>query len=338
MAVRMGTPLAVERQELDIDCTAHPRCSFRAVYHLHNPTSGPVSAITAFWGEGSNINVSLPDRAGRVLTGPEMDSIVGSFVDGGWKFLERYPSLARPQHVGIDVALQAGERTTLVATGLLSLGWYGGRGYSRSPVHSRHALLQRRPTTNVSATYYLAPIKSFASVGPIALTVRYPSHWSPQVELEDANGTRVPLTLRHGRGVIEAEHANLLQLNFDTSESLHAGGPMLGIGGAFGGGLRLRAGYEIAAPSWLFYSVTAETDASDFVNVAPMLEVASDQVLIIPSFGMGAGVPVQVTPDRAVGARLQATMSFWHVGVVGSLDWYPGHEAARFALLGYVWF
>jgi hypothetical protein len=73
----------------------------------------------------------------------------------------------------------------------------------------------------------------------------------------------------------------------------------------------------------------------------PLVEVASDQVLIIPSFGLGIGAPFRLEPERAAGARLQASLALFKLGVVGSLDWFArgadGSSETRFTLLGYGW-
>jgi hypothetical protein len=87
--------------------------------------------------------------------------------------------------------------------------------------------------------------------------------------------------------------------------------------------------------------VTAETDASELFQVTPLVEAASDQVLIIPSFGFGLGAPIRIEPEPAVGARVQASMAFYKLGAVGSFDWFPkgdaGSAETRFSLLAYVW-
>ena len=91
----------------------------------------------------------------------------------------------------------------------------------------------------------------------------------------------------------------------------------------------MRFGYEVAAPEWLLYSVSADTDFGDLLKVAPTIEVASSQVLILPSFGIGVGAPVLILPEVQVGARVQGTMQFGPVGFVTSLDAFPGLSGDR---------
>lgn len=92
--------------------------------------------------------------------------------------------------------------------------------------------------------------------------------------------------------------------------------------------LKLRAGYEIARPSWLIHSVAVESSVArgavrDLVLV-PMTEVA-------PASGwnahvsFGVGVPVRVD-EPAVGFRFQMGMHFPVAGLIVSFDKYFGRD------------
>jgi hypothetical protein len=345
--VVLGTPttIAVERELLEIRCrqvAGQPECTFRATYLLFNPSGAPATAVAAFWGEAAAVTLELGDRRARELSNDELQAIRRAFSS-------REPpdeSAPGPHPSGIEISLGAGACAELVARGSLHLGWAGGRGYALDPVHARHQLIQPAPAPApvVQASYYLSPIRTFASAGPITLVVEHPSSWTPSIRLETTDGRVEPVELEAGRATLPSDRARMLRLTFDHSPTVHSGGPFAGIGGAFGegGGLRLRAGYELAAPSWLFWSVTAETDADSLFILTPLVEAASDQVLIIPSFGFGAGVPVRIEPEPAVGARLQASMTLYKLGLVGSFDWFPrgdaGEAETRFSLLGYFYF
>jgi hypothetical protein len=345
--VVLGTPtsIAVERELLEIRCKeldGQPECTFRATYFLFNPDRAPAHAVAAFWGEAAAVTLEIGGRHARSLSDAELQAITRAFSS------REAPdeSAPGPHSSGIDISLGAGGRAELVARGSLHLGWAGGRGYALGPVHARHQLIQPDPprTPIVQASYFLSPIRTFRSAGPITLVVEHPSSWAPSIWLETTDGAFLPVELEGGRATIASDRARMVRLSFDRSPTVLPGGPFAGIGGAFGegGGFRLRAGYELAAPSWLLWSVTAETDAESLFVVTPLLEVASDQVLIIPSFGLGAGVPVRIEPEQAVGARLQASISFYKIGVVGSLDFFPrgdaGEAETRWSLLGYFYF
>lgn len=338
VAVTPGTPLVVEREVLEITCS-EDGCRFRAAYSIVNPTAERVTALAVFWGAGRRIELELPGRRARSLPDAELDAVVRAHAR-----LEQPPESAPVPHPeGLDLDLAAGSRVELVARGELDTGWERHRGYVIEPVYARHHLVQPSRTASdaVVASYYLSPIRSFRAAGPITLVVRAPGHWDATLQLETTDGSRVPVTLdASGRATIAPERARMLHLSFDRTRRFHAGGPLVGIGGAFGGsgrGLRLRAGWELAAPSWLFWGATAETNASDLLVVTPSVEVASDQVLILPSVGLGLGAPVRIEPDGAVGVRIQGTVAVSKLGLVGVLDHFPTEGETIFSLLGQVW-
>jgi hypothetical protein len=89
----------------------------------------------------------------------------------------------------------------------------------------------------------------------------------------------------------------------------------------------MRLGYEIASPSWAIHSITADTDFERRLVIAPNIEAALPHftlIPILPSLGVGAGVPVQIVPTATVGARLFGTFQLWFIGVVTSIDIFPG--------------
>ena len=335
VAVTPGTPLVVEREHLEIDCRTE--CRFRATYAIVNPTAASVRTLAVFWGGGGNIELSVPGKAARVLPDEELEA-----VKRAYRSLEEPPdSVPSPHPEGIDLELAPGARVELVAHGELDAGWSGNRGYAVEPVYARHSVFQpARPFAGITtASYYLSPIRTFRSAGPITLVVRPASDAVATLETIDGRLEALPLD-SSGRAVIAPDRARMLHLSFDGRRSFHVGGPFVGIGGAFGGsgrGLRLRAGWEIAAPSWLFWSATAETNASDLFVVTPLIEVATDQVLILPSLGLGVGAPIRIEPDRAVGARIQGSLGVYKLGLIGVLDHYPSASETIFSLLGQVW-
>jgi hypothetical protein len=103
--------------------------------------------------------------------------------------------------------------------------------------------------------------------------------------------------------------------------------------------LRTRLGYEIAGPTAVIYSGAVETSFHGRTTLVPVVELATpDIIIIIPSLGLGAGVPVQLRSGEAtlVGARVQLTVSFPVVSLVIPFDWFPGgagSEQAQVALL-----
>jgi hypothetical protein len=104
------------------------------------------------------------------------------------------------------------------------------------------------------------------------------------------------------------------------------GGPLLGFGiSADPSGTNvpftMRLGWELALTNSLFTSLTADTDYRHRVVVTPLVEVASPGIFVIlPSFGFGLGLPVQLRPNARVGGRMQGDMHLGPLGAVVSID------------------
>jgi len=103
------------------------------------------------------------------------------------------------------------------------------------------------------------------------------------------------------------------------------GGVQLGLGARLGDGSRFmaRLGYQLAAPESLLHSLSVETDFREQLVLTPLTQYATPQIVIIPSLGLGVGVPVQVLPEARPGLRLLADLHFGPVGAVFSWDHYP---------------
>jgi hypothetical protein len=114
-------------------------------------------------------------------------------------------------------------------------------------------------------------------------------------------------------------------------------GPFLAVGGSgvLGGEdslhLTLRAGYELAWPSWVITSLAVETDLAGVV-VVPTVEAAVtgnwSQVI-----AAGVGAPVRLDGETTVGLRLQAAIQFPILGGVWAWDYFPG-DGWRVAIFG----
>jgi len=143
-----------------------------------------------------------------------------------------------------------------------------------------------------------------------------------------------------------ASRAHEIDASLDTS-ALHlvtlrnrpvAHGPLLGVGVGFGPQIRarLRAGYEVAAPPWLLYSLAVEGDAVEELMLIPAIEAALPSLVgVIPSGGIGVGAPVMLLPEPLAGVRTQLSLMWPIAGLLGSVDVYPrpGKPAVRGALM-----
>jgi hypothetical protein len=198
-------------------------------------------------------------------------------------------------------------------------------------VGARHMLVATRaPKVVVGYAFdnYLALSDRWHGSPPVEQVVTYPSGWAPPVVSPASWATRregATTVLTRVTTVTEGRDLSLYVEVPLRWGGFRVGGPVLGIGGTTNGtkGVRGRLGFEVAAPSWLLYSLTADTDFAHRAIVTPMVEAASPVILIIPSVGLGVGMPVQVAPSVRPGARIQGDMQFYPVGLAVSGDVYP---------------
>lgn len=315
-----ATELAVVSEELTIDCTEaehRPSCGLRAVYTVHNPTPSAQTATAAFYGvhasevaivrDGASIARDLPEEVAAAI-----DHRVG---------LEPTEELTR---VGLEVTLAQDETAVLVVTGRLSPGERIVPSYAVPAVEIRHALLGTRARSRAfDLRYLVAPIRSWgAHPATVSVTLRHPAAWT-------ATGLDGAATLHDGvralHAVLDVARVDELAVAFTLPQPVvFNGGVLLGVGATTSGRLRVRAGYELAAPEWLFWSVCAETDFQTDLALIPLVQAASPSLLnVIPSFSLGVGVPVRLLPARRAGVRGQLTAQWPFLGVVLTVDGFP---------------
>ncbi|HVH99149.1 MAG TPA: hypothetical protein VM869_10575 [Enhygromyxa sp.] len=160
------------------------------------------------------------------------------------------------------------------------------------------------------------------------IDIRAPPRWRVSVEDGPESSTRSLHT--------EVDSDKLQRLRLANRPFAH--GPFAAAGVGFGPQIRarLRAGYEVAAPPFMLYSLAVEGDAVEELMLIPAVEVASFSMTgVIPSGGLGVGVPVMLLPEPLVGFRLQWGAVWPFVGLLGSFDVYPrpGAPAMRGALM-----
>ncbi|HKB49303.1 MAG TPA: hypothetical protein VKC57_16470, partial [Ktedonobacterales bacterium] len=117
-----------------------------------------------------------------------------------------------------------------------------------------------------------------------------------------------------------------LEFAFDEPESaaLRIGGPLFALGSPLGSRheLRLRAGVELGLGESLLAAAVVESNLGDRWTVVPLLDAATPEILVIPSLGLGLGVPVQFLRGARtrVGGRIQLTASLPFVSLVVPFD------------------
>ena len=336
------TPLVVASETLKIRCeevASRPVCRFEARYLIKNPTEATQAVVAAFYGAryGDRLSIEIDGApVSRALTEAESQTLDGLVQSKRVQMTGSvYPNESDSrERVGFDMVVEAGRTRSLSVTsepfeaGINEVGSYALAG-----VRSRHLLVGGDEEGHTHGfDYFLAPIRTWGGVGPIEIEVRTPERWRVSVEVSQDDR---PFARSEESGEV-VHSATLETLSGDSlwvrmgvpDPVFNRGGPVLGVGGAFGqeGGFRLRGGWELAAPGWLLWSASADTNFGDWLVATPMVEAVSDQVLIIPSFGLGLGVPVRILPDTEVGVRGHFSMVFGPLGFTFDVDFYPLQE------------
>lgn len=340
-----GTSLAVTAEELSITCVEgeghhEPACSFTATYTVTNATDAPQSALAAFASVRSeNVHVRRDGVAiDRELSADERARLLGGPT--------RVPDDALSRR-GFDLTLPAGATAQLVVDGQLKPGRFFVASYARSAVETRHPLLgsQVPRSSTFHLDYLVSPLRSWAAQPSVQVTVTLPKAWTTRFHVLSKQDARelAPALDASGESVtarftLDGARDDELELTLELPERVFFnGGVLLGVGGAFDSTqrLRLRAGYQVAAPHWWLYSVTAETDARRELLLVAHVELATPSVLVvIPSASIGLGLPVRVLPDVRAGGRVLASLHWPWVGLVAALDVFPGaSDAVQFSLL-----
>jgi hypothetical protein len=340
------TSLVVEHEELSFRCDTVAVCSFRAVYHVANPGDAREEVLGAFYGiaaQGVTIRADGLD-ARRQLT-PEQrvasDAAVSAIEP---KVMSSYGESLR--RTGFTLGVAGHARTELVFEGAMEpvLQDYGDNReeFAIDAILARHPWLstQARDDEGVAYAYALSPIRSWGGSPTIDVSV----HLGRGMRWATTEGAWTVGVEGGGfvaRTTVLARDASVLRFGMiEPGTTVLNGGPFVAAGGRVGPAeLRTRLGYEIACPRGVIYSAAVETSFHGRTTLVPLVEAATpDLIIIIPSLGLGAGVPVQLRSGAPtlVGARVELTVSFPVVSLVVPFDWFPGgagSEQAQIALL-----
>jgi hypothetical protein len=169
------------------------------------------------------------------------------------------------------------------------------------------------------------------------VTITFPSSWKVTLPGQGeptraADGT--------GRSVLRATTSSAITITrtLPAASWIRMGGPFVAAGGVMpptedtSTKLALRAGYETAHRGWLIYSLAVDTDLSR-VTLAPVVEAA------LPTswrqhWAVGVGIPIEVAQEREVGVRGQISLHVPLVGMVITVDHFPGRDESVAAVYG----
>jgi hypothetical protein len=322
--------IVIEGARLELSCrdtNGAAACSLEARYNLHNTATKDRESNGALFSGNFIPTAGLDSPSGEVVVPLERatrqsvrpllreGTMLGDFT--------HYVSAFR-------LALRGGERRELRVRGSFTIppsidpctieGVFARHPYAASGRRTRSYVLRY---VQAIADRPERPYK-------LEIHARFPSTWEGAIGAAEA----VPLRTSQGRGfsVMTGSVTVMTDTDMVFIEMLHPrspllnGGPFIGAGYAFSSdsGLRVRVGYEIAAPAWVLESIALESDLRRRLTVIPAVEAITRWQALSPYiFGAGVGIPVGIRPEARLGARAQLSASFWLVTLRGSVDVLP---------------
>jgi len=310
------SPVLVTHEDLRITCSEidhEAACGFVATYSLLNSSSASVTVRGSFRGT-SDASIELDGRSVRTEHADATEHAA--------------------QETPFELTIVASRAGTLVFRGKLS-PTYGERRQGEeaflvlSAYRARHPVMSGEPSEprRFEFQYLVYPLRSWAGRRDVHIEIRWPARWDSAHPVLDGAPA---FTIKRGSenvATVDADGATAgtLGMAFRTrSSTLVDGGPFIGVGGQFSPGeVRLRAGWELAGPSALSYSLAVETNAKDRFAIAAVVEASLPNLfLFIPGLGLGVGPVVGWSSVAGAfgGVRLQASLSWPFVTLVLPVD------------------
>jgi hypothetical protein len=338
-----STKLVVASLQLAFDCyekRALGECSMRATYRIVNPSPERERLTAAFATyDATDVHVTIDGAAAAVGPVPNAPTPAGGRTIAA--------------RVGFLLDVAPGESREVVVTAWVPLGRiHQPEGYTQPPAKAWHpwAGMATDPGT-FTLDYLMAPINTWADVGAITISVRHPSWWALRGTFsrgKDEGKIALEWTeTREGSALVSTTQTSGRKPERLTIELtplppiIENGGPFIGLGGRVGahGGFRMRVGYDIAVRRLAIASVALESDLAHTMQIVPAIELATPTVLILPSVSLGVGAAVQVRPETRGAVRIQGSIRWFPLGLVGAVDIFPkpspvDPQIARVSLFG----
>ncbi len=358
------TPLEVRSERLTFDCHQHqgePDCDFVALYQIANPTDTVQGVTAAFYGVGvRQVEATLDGRSVLKPLRPHQRTALDMLVVQAESAIAPLSGVAptdrrgvEVDRVGMDFEVAPGASGQLRVSGKIKPGrFFRPPGLIKPAPSARHALLgtQKPSVVHYDVDYLLSPLKTWAAVGPIEIEVRHPADWSMRGGVMEVGqwrqrpqnadwSVRTEKNQRIHRLNTHVDAGARLYLHFGRfASAFYHGGPLLGAGFELGGGdgVMVRGGWEVAAPSWVLYELSLQSNLDDTATGAFVLKAAAPQVYVIPSMALGAGaVGRRRTGQLQPGGRLHFDVHHTFGALVLLWDFYPGaRDGSDLLLMG----
>jgi hypothetical protein len=306
-----------------------PRCEYEALYLVHNPSAQPLrTAAVVLGSSGTRPRVWLDHGP---VASREPDALDERAMHHANATMERDelrepPPLVRSGFV-IEVPAQASVELR-VATPITPTP--STCGCEVIQIERWHPLVSRR-LEREQTVEHLRGFGFQASEGlSLEQRTEVPLRWTMDPWLAP-HPRRLHGGRWEGRRVSTATDGRY-PWNFAARPPVLWGGPFaaVGVGWRDGPRIALRAGWEVARPSWLVTSLAVESDAHSLVAVVPAVEATFPywpwRLMLLPAPAVGVGAPIQVWPDLRAAVRTQLRLGWYAFSILGAVDVYPPQQ------------
>lgn len=305
-----------------LECSARRRvttCRIRARYELVPRATEPWTGhVAVFWTAGASLGVTLDGQPGTTAIPAELRARAAAAM-----------VVEDPLGAGAALQIDPGHRVVVEVEGPVEPGTIHP-ACQAATVRLRHVLVTRDSGSEHTLELVADPTLPSARTGEIRL--RVPRWWGHSGRGDRRQPGWFTQSMQRGD--------RIGRVMFERRPPVWPGGPFVAVGVDVREQvqLKLRAGWEIAAPRLLFWSIAVESDAKRHVEVVPTVELTLPRShtwffgIPVPSIGLGA--PVQVWPHARAGVRTHVGLHWLVAGLVGFFDAYPATRDRPRQLLG----
>jgi hypothetical protein len=262
-------------------------CRFSSTYQLRSPGPKPSTLRLRF--VSSRVAADSVDISGEASERPTYDSYVEVAVSTQQPFLVTWNG---------EFLLD-----TLIEPGFSNLMGRIGESMFPDALVVRHGVVWQQKDTQgyPFVTYRPSDIPRVGAPGNYRASVTFPKSWSfTSKELSVVNPSHDGQSTA---AVVPVDAARGCVFRLSQDPLFMGGGPFASAKYSWERGWGAQAGVDLAFSPNSFFSASVESDFRS-LQLVPAVEVSLPMLLVLPSFSVGAGAPVQAYPDFDLGGRL----------------------------------
>ncbi len=331
--------ISVTKEDLDLkfyEDNNKRYCRFTAVYYFKSNIDTVLNITGIFYSKkSSSIEIESNNMDSKYLIDStslkNIDSLINQKSNRGGLYYWDWKNAIK---TGFRITYDSKSDNKMIVKGVVELEptqyWYS---WASPSTYTRHPFLNKKAGEgSYSMDYIVSPIKSWKSVGDINVSIELPSNW-----IMTSNISKV-LTIQHNdsikgcqlyKGILNNELPTTIFVSIDKPSQLYIGGLSVGFNKINSNSFSNRYSWEFGYynkhwSNWMVNIigiVDYETDYKTYNQIcATVMPSTPEMTLIIPSIGLGFGMPVRFQNNRTyVGFRFRVDYYWTLFGI--SIAW-----------------